>query len=363
VVLKIMQPNGLGAPAGRRRPPEGFDLKGVQWIAAFTLAALTMMVIAGIDLARYPDRPDAARPETQVVNVYPGESFRSVAARLEAAGLIRSPLRFRLYARLARLDKKVKTGEYEFSGMMTPGQILAALKEGKVRLHHLTIPEGFNLNQIAQAVAEAGYGEAASFLRLATDPALAREVDPEAQTLEGYLFPDTYSLPKGLSQREIIAAMLQRFRSEIAPQWRQRAAELGLSMHQVLTLASIIEKETGDPAERPLISSVFHNRLRKGMRLETDPTVIYGIDEFDGNLTRAHLRTPTPYNTYTFKGLPPGPIASPGRAAIEAALYPEDTDYLFFVSRKDRTHQFSTNLDDHQKAVRQYQLKPRRKRP
>ena len=151
--------------------------------------------------------------------------------------------------------------------------------------------------------------------------------------------------------------MTQRFRESISDTWRTRADGLGLTLHQVVTLASIIEKETGDPAERPLIASVFHNRMQKGMRLETDPTVIYGIKDFDGNLTRKHLRTPTPYNTYVIKGLPPGPIASPGHAALEAALYPAETDYLFFVSRKDRTHQFSSNLKDHQKAVRKYQLR------
>jgi UPF0755 protein len=155
--------------------------------------------------------------------------------------------------------------------------------------------------------------------------------------------------------------MVQRFRETISDRWRARADELGLTLHEIVTLASIIEKETGVPEERPLIASVFHNRLRKGMRLETDPTVIYGIEDFDGNLTRKHLRTPTPYNTYLIKGLPPGPIASPGRASLEAALYPADTDYLFFVARKDRTHQFSSTLEEHQKAVRKYQLRRRRK--
>ncbi len=135
---------------------------------------------------------------------------------------------------------------------------------------------------------------------------------------------------------------------------------MGYTVHQILTLASIIEKETGTASERPIISSVFHNRLKKGMRLETDPTVIYGIENFDGNLTRKHLRTPTPYNTYKMKGLPPGPIASPGLAAIEAALYPAETAYLFFVSRKDRTHQFSSTLAEHNRAIRKYQLGGRR---
>jgi UPF0755 protein len=133
-----------------------------------------------------------------------------------------------------------------------------------------------------------------------------------------------------------------------------------MSIHEIVTLASIIEKETGDPSERPVIASVFHNRLKKGMRLESDPTVIYGIENFDGNITRHHLKTPTPYNTYTIRGLPPGPIANPGRDAIKAALYPADTDYLFFVSRKDRTHQFSTTIEEHNAAVRKYQLRRRR---
>jgi UPF0755 protein len=155
--------------------------------------------------------------------------------------------------------------------------------------------------------------------------------------------------------------MTRRFREAFSDAWRARAHALGMSVHEVVTLASIIEKETGDPAERPLIASVFHNRLERGMRLETDPTVIYGIEDFDGNLTRKHLRTPTPYNTYLNKGLPPGPIASPGKAALEAALYPAESGYLFFVSRKDGTHQFSSTLKEHREAVRKYQLRRSRK--
>ena len=155
-------------------------------------------------------------------------------------------------------------------------------------------------------------------------------------------------------------AMVDRLWSLISDKWKERAATLGFSMHQVLTLASIIEKETGASFERPMISSVFHNRLQKGMRLETDPTVIYGLKDFDGNLTRKHLTTPTSYNTYKIKGLPPGPIASPGLASIEAALYPTDTEYIFFVSKKDTTHKFSTNLRDHNRAIRKYQLRRKR---
>jgi UPF0755 protein len=154
--------------------------------------------------------------------------------------------------------------------------------------------------------------------------------------------------------------MLQRFRSTFSPDWERRAMELGLTPHQVVTLASIIEKETGEPSERPLIASVFYNRLKLGMRLETDPAVIYGIKDFDGNLTRKHLEAPGPYNTYLIKGLPPGPIANPGKKAIEAALFPARTDYLFFVSKNNGSHQFSSNLADHNRAVQHYQLGPGR---
>jgi len=177
-----------------------------------------------------------------------------------------------------------------------------------------------------------------------------------AETLEGYLFPDTYFFPKDVTVEKIISTMVLRFWSIFSPAWKERAKHYGLTVHQVVTLASIIEKETGAAFERPLISSVFHNRLRKKMRLESDPTVIYGIKNFDGNLTRKHLKTRTPYNTYAIRGLPVGPIANPGRASLEAALFPEKTSFIYFVSKKDTTHHFSTNLKEHNRAVRKYQL-------
>lgn len=329
-------------------------------------APILLLVVAGAaigiyDMNQYPDRLDSALAEAFVVTIAPGEGFRTVALRLHDLGLIQSPRKFRLFARLSGAHRQIKAGEYQLYGTMTPRQILATLVEGKVLLYRITIPEGYTLQQIAQTVAEAGFGEAENFYRLATDPAVAQAENIAAPSLEGYLFPDTYYFPRGFDQTRIIAAMVRRFREAVSDAWRERAAELGLTLHEVVTLASIIEKETGVTEERPLIASVFHNRLRKGMRLETDPTVIYGIEDFDGNLTRKHLRTPTPYNTYVIKGLPPGPIASPGQAALEAALYPAKTDYLFFVSRKDRTHHFSRTLEEHQEAVRKYQLRRKRK--
>jgi len=178
----------------------------------------------------------------------------------------------------------------------------------------------------------------------------------DTDTFEGYLFPDTYYFPKEAGVEKIISTMVERFRAVFVPEWRERAIQLGFTVNQIVTLASIIEKETGTPFERALISSVFHNRLKKKMRLESDPTVIYGIKDFNGNLTRKDLKTVTPYNTYQIRGLPAGPIANPGRASLEAALYPEDTSFIYFVAKKDSTHHFSTNLKDHNRAVRKYQL-------
>ncbi len=332
------------------------------WIlVGFLLLAVSGVALAVYDIHRYAQKTDAVTNDRYTVTIRPGEGFGTITARLQEKGLIRTPFKFRLYARFSGYHTQLKAGEYELSGQMSPRQILATLKGGKVRLYRVTIPEGYRLSQIAETVETAGFGNAGEFLRLANDPEVARSAGIEAQTLEGYLFPDTYYFPRGQQPQAVIAAMLKRFQAAFTDQWRARAGEIGLSLHEVVTLASIIEKETGDPAERPLISSVFHNRMRKGMRLETDPTVIYGIKDFNGNLTRKDLRTPTPYNTYVIKGLPPGPIASPGAAALEAALYPAETDYLFFVSRRDRTHQFSTNWKDHNRAVREYQLRRRKK--
>ena len=336
-------------------------------LATLVPTALALLVALGAGLAvydinSYARKPDAVTTERHTVTIRPGEGFGAITARLQSRGLIQTPFKFKLYARFAGYHTQLKAGEYELSGQMSPRQILETLKGGKVRLYRVTIPEGYHLRQIAAAIDSAGFGAAEDFYRLATDPEVTRAAGVGAETLEGYLFPDTYHFPRGLAQRAIIDAMVRRFQAVITDKWQARAGEIGLSLHEVVTLASIIEKETGDPAERPLISSVFHNRLNKGMRLETDPTVIYGIEDFNGNLTRKDLRTPTPYNTYVIRGLPPGPIASPGEAALEAALFPAETDYLFFVSRRDRTHQFSTNWKDHDAAVKKYQLRRRKKK-
>lgn len=291
-----------------------------------------------------------------IVDIQPGQGFQQTALLLHQKGIIKNPLKFRWLARLKGYDKKIQAGEYVFSAALAPNELLEHLGSGRIHLHKLTVPEGFNLHQIAALVAQTGWTEAENFLARAMDPELVRTLGINADTFEGYLFPDTYYFPKATTADKIISAMLKRFQSIFTADFCKQAKTLGLSIHQVVTLASIIEKETGMPFERPIISSVFHNRLKKRIRLESDPTVIYGLPNFDGNLTRKHLKSATIYNTYIIRGLPPGPIANPGLKSIEAALYPADTAFLYFVSKKDRTHHFSTNLRDHNTAVRKYQL-------
>jgi UPF0755 protein len=315
----------------------------------------------GATLYRYAYHPAGTVDAQDLIPVIAGETFTSLASKLEQRGIITDTRSFKLLALIRGDDKKLKAGEYALSPSMTPIQVLDTFVGGQSYLHRLTIPEGYTLKQIAEKVHRNEYGQRDEFITLANDPTFVSRFGIEVQSLEGYLFPDTYYFPKGASIEMIIKKMVERFKEQFPPQWKDRAKDLDRSIHEIVTLASIIEKETGDPSERPVIASVFHNRLKKKMRLESDPTVIYGIPNFDGNIKRKHLTALTPYNTYKIKGLPPGPIANPGRAAIEAALYPAQTDYLFFVSKKDTTHHFSRTIQEHQKAVRKYQLRSRKK--
>ncbi len=330
-------------------------------LSIIIFSAICATSIAYMHLQSWADQPMGIGEAEKLFTLTPGQGLKKTARALEQEGLVSDALRFTILARLENQDKLLKAGEYFFSNTMTPREILGQMVKGRVHLYRVTIPEGFNLVQIAAAVAAAGLESEEQFLAVARDPQTAKKMGIEAKTLEGYLFPDTYYFPKGLDAATIIATMVKQFRAAFLPEWEDRAEDLKMSIHEVTTLASIIEKETGAPEERPIIASVFHNRLQKGMRLETDPTVIYGIVDFDGNIKRRHLTTYTPYNTYKIKGLPPGPIASPGAKAIEAALFPAKTDYLYFVSKKDGTHHFSTTIEQHNAAVRKYQLRKRKR--
>ncbi len=327
-------------------------------IAILLILIFLFIGAAGVylNIVGYAQKPPNTAPVEQAVIVQSGQGFKALSNLLYQKGMILHPVKFRLFARIKGHDKRIKAGEYMLSSAMTPKKILETMVDGKVYLHRLTIPEGYNLRQVAQAVGTAGLASEADFLKATTDPDLLNANGIDARTFEGYLFPDTYYFPRDVTSENIITTMVKRFWSVFNPEWKEQTKTLEMTIHQVITLASIIEKETAVAAERPIISSVFHNRLKRNMRLESDPTVIYGMGDYNGNITRKDLESPTRYNTYTMKGLPPGPISNTGAKAIEAALYPADTKFLYFVSRNDRTHHFSTNFRDHNRAVRKYQL-------
>lgn len=326
-------------------------------LATLIFIGLCGLAVFILDLRHYAEQPAGAVPKEVVINIPAGQSLRATTEALYRSKIITNPFKFNMVARLKGYAKQLKAGEYDLAASMPPIKILEKLVKGDVKLYKLTVPEGFNIYQIAELVAQAGFAEKADFIETATDAAFAREHGITAETFEGYLYPETYYFPKKVSAKTIVSSMVKRFWLVFKPEWQERSKQLGLSIHQVVTLASIIEKETGASFERPLISSVFHNRLKKKMRLESDPTVIYGLENFNGNLNRKHLETLTPYNTYKISGLPPGPISNPGKKSLEAALYPADTEYIYFVSKKNDTHQFSTNLNDHNQAVRKYQMR------
>jgi UPF0755 protein len=335
-------------------------MKEYRFIIIVALVALIgIPVFFFADLHFYLHKP--AYPfdsKKTILNVAPGQKFSAITDDLYRHRLIKYPIKFKIAARIKGYDRKFIAGEYAFSGSMKPIRILESLKNGKVYLHRVTIPEGFTIRQIAKRVEKIGLCDKEVFMAVAMDPKFAKKMEIPAQTCEGYLYPDTYFFSKDATPEQIITSMVKQFRKNFGPLWMERAKKLGLSVHEVVTLASIIEKEAGRDIERPVISSVFHNRLGKNMRLESDPTVIYGMKDFNGDITRKDLREKTPYNTYVISGLPPGPIANPGVKSIRAALFPDETDYLFFVSRKDGTHEFSKTLRDHNNAVYQYQLSP-----
>ncbi len=302
-------------------------------------------------------------PQTQkarrIVEVTEGESLRAVARDLRAAGLISNLPYFVVLGKITGTEYEIKPGEYELHTRMRPLEILEAFREGRVYQYEVLIPEGYNSLQISQALAEKGIADPDAFLRLTRDRKLMLSLGVTGHSMEGYLFPDTYHLSRGTPPDEIVRRMARRFREIYTVELQEAAARLGMKENEVVTLASIIEKETGVASERPLISAVFHNRLKRGIPLQSDPTVIYALlPGFDGNLRRRDLETSSPYNTYRRRGLPPGPICSPGRDSLYAAVHPASVDYLYFVSRNDGTHLFSRSLAEHTRAVQRYQ--PRR---
>ena len=309
-----------------------------------------------------------AQPGSQVASVleiHKGQGPNEISRMLEAAHVIQDAGSFALVGRFSRQWGKIKAGEYRVSPGMSPLEIFGVITSGISIGHPVTIREGENMYEIAADLEHKGLVKAAHFLALARSPALMQSlgiatVDRPVPSLEGYLFPETYFFNKSLSAEDMIRQMVRHFYQAWGEPEVTRAKELGLSRHEMITLASMIEKETGAPQERPMIASVFYNRLKKHMRLQSDPTTIYGIwEKYQGNLHRSDLLTQNAYNTYAISALPIGPIGNPGRESIKAALYPVETNYLFFVSHNDGTHQFSATLAEHNSAVGRFQLDPK----
>jgi UPF0755 protein len=325
-------------------------------LSALLCAALAALLALGVRDGLVPPGPGQ---DPVLFVVAPGAGLRRVARELEAAGLVRSALAFEGLARWRGQARQLHAGEYELAPALTAGAVLERLVAGRVVSHEVVIPPGFTAAEVATRLGAAGLVDPQAFLGVVRDAREVAALGVEGTSLEGYLFPETYHLGRGFAPREVARIMVEQFLSH----WRPLApvaAARGLDMARAVTLASIVEKETGSDAERPLVAAVLHNRLRLGMRLQVDPTVIYGIQDFDGNLTRAHLEDAgNPYNTYQIAGLPPGPIGSPGFASLRAVVEPADTDHLYYVSRNDGTHQFSRTLRDHEAAVTVYQRRRR----
>jgi UPF0755 protein len=321
----------------------------------FICGILGVLVYAGTYVYTFLKVPPDHRAEEKIVLIKRGMALRSIAETLEQNSVVSDKDLFMILARYYRKGKSIKAGEYQFSTSMLPTDVLEMLQDGKIFFRTATIPEGYTMLQIAELLDELGYAPKEEFLALAFNDEFAAELNIDADNLEGYLFPNTYYIHRGMSTQEIIQKMVHEFWQVMTPDVQREIKQKDFTIHEVVTLASIIEKEVRVGEERELISAVYNNRLRIKMKLDSDPTVIYGLQDFDGNLTKADLQQDTPYNTYKRRGLPPGPIANPGEASILAAIRPAEVKYLYFVSRNDGTHEFSTNYNDHLRAVRKYQ--------
>jgi UPF0755 protein len=298
--------------------------------------------------------PAATLEKPLEIRIEKGMSFKQAASVLHGHGLIRDTGLFVALGRVTGLHRRLIPGYYLMPGTPSPWEVFKFLGEGRIIRQEITIVEGDTLNEIRDKLLLKDIMSRADFNVLSTDREFLERMRIEAPSLEGYLFPDTYSIPKGMKPEEVLVMMVERLREKYDASMAERARAINLEERDVLALASIIEKEARVDSERAVISAVYHNRLRKGMRLQADPTAIYGIKLQRQGVTRKDIKRRTKYNTYFLRGLPPGPIASPGIKSIEAALYPADVPYLYFVSNNDGTHTFSATAKEHQRAVRRY---------
>jgi UPF0755 protein len=323
-------------------------------VAVAALAA----AVAGFYYARVDERYQGFDGTEQFVEIPPGTGSRAIGRALAEAGVVRDESTFRMAVYLTGTARELKAGEYRFTGPASPKEVARKLARGAVYLRPMTFPEGLTVKEMARLFESRGFGAAKTFVQAASDPALLRPLDPMARDLEGYLFPETYNLARRAEAGALVGQMAARFLDVFDAGLRAETQAQGRTVREVVTLASLVEKETARPEERPIVAAVYLNRLRIGMSLQCDPTVIYALEragKYTGNLTRQDLRFDSPYNTYRYAGLPPGPIAAPGKASIEASLHPAKVDYLYFVSRNDGSHVFATTLAEHNRNVKEWQ--------
>lgn len=295
----------------------------------------------------------------QFVTIEPGSGTRTISQRLIDAGVVRNDATFRAALWRTGRARSLQAGEFRFDRPMTPTDVIDKIARGDVHNRRITFPEGLNVQEMARIYEQQGFGKATAFVEAARDPGAIRDIDAAATDLEGYLFPETYSMPRETTAAKLVSLMVGRFRQLFTTEMQQAAHTLELTPREAVTLASLVEKETALPAERPIVAAVYLNRLKIGMGMQADPTVIYALQRagrYDGNLRRDDLSFDSPYNTYRYAGLPPGPIASPGLASLQAAVAPADVNYLYFVSRNDGSHIFARTLVEHNENVRQYQV-------
>jgi UPF0755 protein len=339
-------------------------------VKRFLLAALMLLILsagaAGTWLYLSVARPYKAYEGSETfVEIPSGSGPITMGRALAESGVVPNVTAFRAAVWVRGAGRRLQAGEYRFDRPMTPLDVVDKIARGEVYLQPITFREGLTVRQMAQIFEDRGFGAARAFTAAASSAERIRGIDPAARDLEGYLFPDTYTLPRRTTAGQLVERMVARFEEALTPELREQAAARGLSVRELVTLASLVEKETARGEERPLVAAVYTNRLKIGMGLQCDPTVIYALERagrYDGNLTREDLRFDSPYNTYRYAGLPPGPIAAPGKASLDAAAKPADVPYLYFVSRNDGSHAFATTLDEHNRNVHQWQVLYHRER-
>jgi UPF0755 protein len=335
----------------------------MRWIGRIAILLVILAAVAGggawwaYSRVQAPFR-GTADTET-FVDIPPGTGPVGIGTRLVAAGVVQDAWTFRAAVLVSGRARELKAGEYRFDAPMTALEVVGKIARGDVYKRMLTFREGLTVAEMAAVFEEKGFGSAADFIKAAQNADLIRDLDPEARDLEGYLFPETYALPRNTPASQVVEQMVAGFKTAFDAELRAAAKADALTVRQVVTLASLVEKETASADERPLVAAVYRNRMKIGMGMQADPTVIYALQKagkYDGNLSKLDLQFDSPYNTYRYAGLPPGPIASAGRASLAATVKPASVDYIYFVSRNDGTHVFASTLPEHNRNVQTWQV-------